>query len=90
MFTEIPLKFSFSLAGPPFTPSEEASVLNVRHVEIIFWEINFGGTVSSHNDVHFKTLQKAQTRTQSALMHSSVELILGGARLAHRLTKSAD
>lgn len=44
----------------------------------------------SYKDVHFKTLQKAQTRTQSALMHSSVELIVGArdARLAGRLTNS--
>lgn len=53
--------------------------------------MNFRVSVSSHKDVHFKTLQKAQTRTQSALMHSSVELIVGGAtgaRLAGRLTNS--
>lgn len=64
----------------------ERSSQYVRHVEIMCWEVNFQVTVSSRKDVHFKTLQKAQTRTQSALMHSSVELIFGGAvdtRLAH-------
>lgn len=53
--------------------------------------MNFRVSISSHKDVHFKTLQKAQTRTQSALMRSSVELIVGGAmdaRLAGRLTDS--
>lgn len=67
--------------------SEEASVLlSVRHVEIILWEIRFRSRYRLTN-VHFKALQKAETRTQSALMHSSVGV--AAARLAHRLTKSA-
>lgn len=76
----------------PSAASLKASVLlSVRHVQITFWEMSFRVSISSHKDVHFKTLQKAQTRTQSALMHSSVELIVGGAtgaRLAGRLTNS--